>query len=110
MQVICVQRGEVLVIAIKGRMDHAASPEFDRTFAECRACGRKLFVVDLKELDYISSAGLRSLLAAVQNLKQCNGQMRLCGLDGLVKDVFAASGFDSIFNVYDSLDEAVKFG
>lgn len=95
-------------MALKGRMDRIAALEFDKSFAEWLKNGERCFVVDMKDLEYISSAGLRSLLSANQHLKDSNGQIRLCNIVGLVKDVFFISGFESLFPVYQSCAAAVK--
>jgi len=109
MDIICSKQGKALVMTLKGRMDRIAALEFDKVFAEWREKGEMLFVVDMQDLGYISSAGLRSLLAANQQLKDNNGQIRLCNLGGLVKEVFVISGFDSLFPLYASPAEATKF-
>ena len=96
-------------MALSGRMDRVAAMEFDKAFTEWLQNGERCFVVDMKGLEYISSAGLRSLLSASQQLKDSNGQIRLCNVGGLVKDVFVISGFESIFSMYHSYADAVKF-
>ena len=51
-------------------MDAATFPEFDKEMAELMAQGGKNFIIDFGELDYISSAGLRSILVAAKKLKE----------------------------------------
>jgi len=109
MQIICNKHERALVMALTGRMDRIAALEFDKSFTEWLKNGERYFVVDMKELEYISSAGLRSLLSANQQLKDSNGQIRLCNVGGLVKDVFVISGFESLFPMYHSFADAVKF-
>lgn len=62
-----------LVITIAGRMDAVTAPEFDILLKQQIDAGEIFFVVDFNNLDYISSAGLRSLLAAAKLLKGKNG-------------------------------------
>ena len=88
-------------------MDRIAAAEFDKAITERLRLGERNIVVDLAGLEYISSAGLRSFLAASQQLKD-EGQIRLCALGGLVREVFNISGFESIFHVYPSVEEALK--
>ena len=59
-------------------------------------------------LDYISSAGLRVLLAAAKQLKTTNGELRLCNLNEVVQEVFAISGFDMILPISESESEALE--
>ena len=108
MQITCNKHDKALVMAFRGRMDRIAALEFEKSFAEWLKNGERCFVVDMMNLEYISSAGLRSLLSVNQQLKDSNGQIRLCNVSGLVRDVFAISGFESLFSVYNSLADAVK--
>lgn len=109
MQIICNKHDQALVMAVKARLDRIAALEFDKTIAELIKTGERYFVVDMRDLEYISSSGLRSLLAASQQLKDCNGQIRLCNVGGVIKEVFKISGFDSLFPVNQTYAEAVKF-
>jgi len=96
-------------MALSGRMDRPAAMDFEKTFAEGLKNGERCFVVDMQDLEYISSAGLRSLLSAKQQLQNIHGEVRLCNIGGLVKEVFVISGFESLFPEYRSLEDAVKF-
>ncbi len=64
-------------------------------------------IINLSDLEYISSAGLRSILAIAKVLKAKGGKMIFACLKGTVKDVFKISGFGSIFQIYDSEEEAL---
>jgi anti-anti-sigma factor len=65
-------------------------------------------VVDLSELDFISSSGLRVLLTAGKKSKSVNGRLVLCALTDHVKQVFDVAGFTMLFSMYPSQEEAVK--
>ncbi len=95
------------VIAITGRMDAVTAPEFDRLLKKQIDDGELFFVVDLQNLDYISSAGLRSLLATAKLLKGKNGQLHFANIIGTVKEVFDISGFGSIFQIHGSVESAL---
>jgi anti-anti-sigma factor len=95
------------VVSIGGRMDAVTTPEIDKKLYDLLESGEKRLVVDLKDLGYISSAGLRSLLATAKKLKAVQGEMAFANLRGPVKDVFEISGFYSIFKVFDSVAEAI---
>lgn len=100
--------GNDMVVSILGRMDAVTAPDFDQKVGNWIADGEKRFVVDLSELEYISSAGLRSMLSMAKKLKQNQGALALCGLKGVVKEVFDVSGFSSIFNICVNVVEARK--
>ena len=100
--------GDVLVATLKGRMDAVTAPEFDAWFSARMQAGEKRLVLDMAGLDYISSAGLRSLLSAAKKLKAADGAVVLCGLSGTVAEVFAMSGFMAIFTVVATTAEAMS--
>ena len=75
---------------------------------DIKALAAVLTQADLTALEYVSSAGLRCVLAIAKKLKASEGTLALCGLSGLVKEVFSVSGFDSFFPVYETVDEAIK--
>ncbi len=98
----------VTVVAVKGRMDAVTAPEFERGLSDLVLKGETLFLLNLSGLDYISSAGLRSILAAAKQLKGREGKMFFTGLHGPVEEVFKISGFHSIFKTFDSEEAALK--
>lgn len=102
------KQGDFLVLAPKGRMDAITAPRFE---AECDThlqAGEKRIVVDMSGLEYISSAGLRSILASAKKLKAQGGDLAFCCLSGIVAEVFAVSGFSKLLPVLASLDDAVS--
>jgi len=97
-----------LVVSVTGRMGEVSAPEFEEKMMQCIDEGEKTIVVDLERLEYISSAGLRSILATAKALKEVGGKIFLAGLTGAVKEVFEISQFVSIFEVYDSVNDALS--
>ena len=107
MQIYTSKEGNNLVIEVKGRLDAVTSPKLEE---ECQALidqGEKAIVMDLGGVDYISSAGLRTILILARKLNGSGGQIRFCGLKGMVQEVFSISGFTSLFPVFPSLTEAL---
>lgn len=102
------KEGSALVVTVQGRMDAVTAPEFEEYVDSWTAKGEKVFVVDLGGLEYISSAGLRSILASAKKLKGMSGKILFCGLAGMVKEVFDISGFASMFSVYATQAEAIE--
>ena len=70
--------------------------------------GATKLVLDLSGLEYISSAGLRSLLGLSKKAKAAGGGMALFGLSGLPREIFQVSGFDTVFPMHESLETAAK--
>lgn len=106
MQITMTIRDEATVATLAGRMDAMTTAEFDRWLAEQMTAGTTRCVLDLKGLDYISSAGLRSLLSAAKQLKAKNGLLLISGLTGTVEEVFRMSGFLTILPSFPGIDEA----
>lgn len=99
---------DVLVISVSGRIDAVTAPDFEKNLSESIGAGEKTFLIKMNQLEYISSAGLRSILAIAKVLKTREGKMIFSGLQGPVKDVFKISGFGSIFTIYDTEEDALK--
>jgi anti-anti-sigma factor len=72
--------------------------------------GETTFVVDLEGVEYMSSAGLRSILVVGKKLKTLGGSLSFSSLMPNVAHVFSISSFGSMFPVYDSLEKALKSG
>ena len=94
------------VVGLAGRLDIGNAAQFESTCMEWIAQGNHQLVFDFSELEYISSAGLRSILAATKKLKSLGGSLSLCGLSGLVEEVITVSGFDNILKVYGDVAQA----
>lgn len=100
------RQGNVIVISPVGRLDSLSCREFEaRLLAaldEIRAV-----VVDCAAMDYISSAGLRSLLVAAKHNRTTGGQLALAALRDNPREVFDISGFSAIFAIHPTVAEAV---
>ncbi|MEI8354740.1 MAG: STAS domain-containing protein [Deltaproteobacteria bacterium] len=97
-----------VVVTITGRLDAVTAPEYEKRLNELIAAEELCFVLDFEQLDYISSAGLRALLAAAKRLKGKGGQLRFANVRGTVKEVFDISGFGAIFQIHDSVTGALS--
>ncbi len=101
------QNGDKHVVAVAGRLDAVTASEFDAQSEAWIADGHTQLVLDLHGLEYISSAGLRSILTTAKKLKAGNGSIAFCCLSGMVEEVFSVSGFGAMFPMFKSLDEAL---
>lgn len=99
---------EAIVVSVKGRLDAVTAPEFEKNLSNLISRGERAFLLNFGDLEYISSAGLRSLLSLAKKLKEQKGKIALSGLKGSVGEVFKISGFDSIFKIFDSEENALK--
>jgi anti-sigma B factor antagonist len=101
-------QGDVVLVSLQGRLDGNTSASLESAFAKLVEQGNGKFVFNLHGLDYVSSAGLRSLLSAAKMVKVIQGRLALARMNEQVKEVFDMSGFSSIFKLYDTEDEAVN--
>ena len=86
-----------IVFEIMGRLDTTTAPTLDKTINENLANVKSL-ILDLKGLEYISSAGLRVLLGAQKKMSQI-GSMKLKNVCELIMEVFEMTGFADILNI-----------
>lgn len=98
------------VVSVSGRLDAGTAPELEKNCANLISEGGKKLVLELSALEYVSSAGLRSVLAVAKKLKAAGGSLSLCGLSGLVQEVFSIAGFDSFLPVFDTVENAIAQG
>jgi anti-anti-sigma factor len=93
---------DIPVVSVKGRIDAVTAPEFEKNMSDLITKGEHNLIINFTDLEYISSAGLRSILATAKKLKAEGGKMLFTGLQGPVEEVFKISGFYSIFSIFDS--------
>ena len=86
-----------LTMKLGGRLDTTTAPELEKAFEENMDVSKDL-ILDMKELEYISSAGLRVLLAAQKKMNQA-GKMKLTGVSDEVMEVFEITGFSDILTI-----------
>jgi len=108
MEISTRNENDVVVAGLNGRMDAVSAPQFDSWLAERIQTKQHKMVLDMSGLEYISSAGLRSLLAAAKQLKAVGGSVILTGISGTVEEVFRMSGFLAIFKVAPTATEALE--
>ena len=90
---------DVTLVAFRGHLDSKTSPQAQQALDGILADGVRKLVIDFTALDYISSAGLRVLLATAKRASGAGGALRLFGLNETVREVFDISGFSTIFTV-----------
>src|SRR5260370_116163 len=96
--------GEVQIVELTGRLDNLTAQEFDRKMA---AVPGTRIVLDLAKLEYISSAGLRSVLGALKRAGAQGGRLALAAPIPSVVEVFEISGFITLVPVYPDRASAV---
>jgi anti-anti-sigma factor len=108
MQIVEEKLGVVLAVALRGRLDAATSKAVEERLLGLIEAGEIRLVVDLAQLDYISSVGLRVLMLAAKRLRAAQGAIAVCALQPPVAQVFEIAGFTSIFRIFPSRGAAVE--
>jgi anti-anti-sigma factor len=98
----------VVTLRLSGRLNATTALAFEEKILGRIESGERHVVIDLGQLDYISSAGLRVIVLAGKRLSAANGKMVLCSLKDQVREVFDIAGFSAIFSIYGSHDDATR--
>jgi anti-sigma B factor antagonist len=103
------KRGDVRIIGLRGRLDASSSPGVEQRLLCLIDQGERRLVLDFSELNYISSIGMRALIATAKSLQKTKGRLALAALNNHVQEIFRIAGFTSIFSIYPTCEEAVAF-
>jgi len=95
------------LLTVSGRMDALTTIQFETAIEQLVSSGEEAFVIDFNGLEYISSAGLRSLLSTGKHLSSSNKQIHIANVSESVKKVFDFSGFNTIFHIHNSVNSAL---
>ena len=93
-----MNHGDNLTIALVGRLDTVTSTELNEAFSK-EEIKENLVVFDFQELQYISSAGLRVLLAIKKSLEDEGKELEIINLNNVVREVFKVTGFINVLTV-----------
>jgi len=99
--------GEVVVLAVTGRIDSNTAPTLGERLSETFATSRRRLVLDLRQLEYMSSAGFRILLLAARRAEETGSRFVLCSLSRKVHQMFELGGFLDLFSIAASREDAI---
>lgn len=100
--------GPVKVITVSGRLDGTSAPVLGERLNSTLSPTSQKLLLELSQLEYISSAGFRVLLIAAKRANENNGQIVLSGIAGHVRQLFEIGGFLKLFRVFGTRDEGVS--
>lgn len=103
------KEGDISVVYLTGELSATTEDELSKLLLGLASDGIHQIILDFTEIAYISSNGLRPLLAWLEATKGASGKRRLavCGLQEFVQSVFQITGFERKFPTYDTLDAAL---
>ena len=102
------QENHITTISVKGSVDALTAAELTKTINKQIAESHVNLVIDLTGLDFMSSAGLRSLLGAVKESRSHGGDLRIVSTNVGIGKVLKMSGFHNIAKVFTSQADAVS--
>jgi anti-sigma B factor antagonist len=108
-KVISKQLKRVDLVEVSGRVDSSTAPELEAAMQKIISDGRYKIVVDLTDVEYMSSAAFRVLISALKQVKKGTrrGNVQLAGVSPKLMEVFKLGGFDDLFKFYDKAADAV---
>jgi anti-sigma B factor antagonist len=101
------RKADVLILVLSGRLDTTTARTFEERILARIDSGDRRLVIDLLQLEYVSSSGLRVFLLAAKRLGT-GGTIAVCSLKGHIRRVFDLVGFSSIVGIYGSREEAIE--
>jgi anti-sigma B factor antagonist len=107
MEVRINERPGFVLVEISGRVDTSSAPELEKEINRLIGEGKRAILLKMSDVAYISSGGLRVLLATAKKLRGEKDRMGLCCLSPEVNKILKLAGFTSIFTIYSSEGEAV---
>jgi anti-anti-sigma factor len=113
LSIVTVERTLVrdkLVLRVAGRLDAENTPVFEEQCEACIAEGFTSLVLDLGGLTYVSSMGLGAIVRVAKQLRDGGGEVRICCLNGLVRQLFEITRLNHVFPPHDSVESALMEG
>lgn len=93
-------------VRLSGKMDIQGVNQVGDLLVEKIGCSGDATVVDLEEVDFIASLGMRTLLSTARGVANRSGKMVICNAQPLVKEALKVAGFETLIPMFNSLDEA----
>ncbi len=98
----------VPIVSVSGRIDGTTYKDLETLLNELIDQNKSEIILDLEEVVYISSVGLRVLLSALKKVRPNKGDVKLVSLQPFVREVFEITGFTKLFSVYPNQREALS--
>jgi anti-anti-sigma factor len=106
-QIESQEHKRVVVVTVEGRIDSATAGEFEDALNEFTQQGKNNIVLDLSDVDFISSAGLRVLVTARKAVKGAGGEIVFANSSEQVLETLEIAGLDVLFDQYPDRETAV---
>ena len=108
MEIIIEQQHRVTIVRPTGFVDHETAGALAEALNGQMKAGNLSLVVDLDQLDYMSSAGLRVLLAVLKDARPQGGDLRLANLNEDLQTLFELTKLDTLFQISETRERALE--
>lgn len=108
MEIKHTNNGQVHLVELEGRLDALNNAKAESFFNKLSDDADLNILVDCEKLDFINSSGLRILIMSLKKLKKSDKLLILCNLQKNIEEVFQFSGFDNLFKIFGSKEEALN--
>jgi anti-anti-sigma factor len=108
MNVIEETKNDIVILRLEGRLDATTSPQIEAKISQITESGKNKVIFNLQNMDYLSSAGMRVLLAVTKKIKSLNGKFIVCSLSDDVFEIIKMAGFNQILHIVSNEDKALQ--
>ncbi len=102
------RQNNIATVHIQGDIDLYSSPQVRKVIIELTDKKSPAIIVNLKEVTYMDSSGVATLVEGLQLVNDYKGKLFMCEVHGVVNDVFELSRLDKVFTIFPSEAEAIK--
>lgn len=108
MRVDLQEKNDVLIFKIDGDIDINTSPEVKKSFDKSISEKKAKILVDLKDVSYVDSSGLATLVEILKNMRAYGGKFKLINLSDKVKSLFEITKLDKLFDIQADEESAIN--
>ncbi|PJF43881.1 MAG: hypothetical protein CUN55_06845 [Phototrophicales bacterium] len=108
MNITSHEQDDVMIVTLDGRVDSEGAIDLDLALQTALLEGHYKLILDMANVRYLNSAGLRTLADVLTQSRDHDGDLKLVSLNPKVERVFQIIGFDKFFNIYSDLDSAIS--
>ncbi len=98
----------VIVLALKGRLDALTANDLRPTIDQLERDGKRFAIFDLFELEMIDSSGVGAIVSLFKRLRKNGGDVKIARLTGQPKEIFRLLRLDRAFDIFETLEAALK--
>jgi len=102
--------GGAAIVSPAGRLDAATAPELDAALAAIMDAGTSAIILDLSSVEFMASAGLRSIMICARRMGASGGGFALAGPGGAVAEVLSISGYADLLAIHETVADALAAG